>query len=315
MQKILHQRNITDAIRDCAEKYTFQNNKDKYNFIAKYKECYPIQQMCRVLKVSSSCYYRWLHFVPTDTRKVDNQFYTPIIKAIFDNSKQTYGSHRIRAVLEQMGYPMSRKRVGRIMVANGWESKHKRKRKFKITKEEVLFANTAKNLLQQNFTTTGLNQVWVSDLTYIDTQEGWLYLTTILDLYNREIIGYAFSQVKAAEQSTIPALNMALSKRGAIENPLIFHSDRGIEYSCHAFRNALNEVGLITQSMSRTGNCWDNAVAESFFKTLKTEIGSSIYASYSETIHIITDYINNWYNTKRIHSSLAYLSPRNYANS
>jgi transposase InsO family protein len=193
------------------------------------------------------------------------------------------------------------------MKENNWTSKHKKK--FKATTDSNHKYPICRNLLNRDFNPDRLNQVWVSDITYIKTQKGWLYLTTIIDLYDRQVIGWSLSTGLHTNQTIVPAWKMAISKR-KITQPLLFHSDRGIQYASKKFRKLLKANALITQSMSRKANCWDNAVAETFFKTLKIEL---VYDNKFETVEQaktdIFEYIEIWYNRKWQHSSLGYKTP------
>lgn len=222
-------------------------------------------------------------------------------------SNKTYGSTRIAEQLKRKHHLISRRRVAKIMKENGWISKYKKK--FKVTTDTEHNYPVCRNLLDQNFTVDRLNQVWVSDITYIKTKKGWLYLTTIIDLYDRQVIGWSLSSRLSTYQTIISAWKMATSKR-KITKPLLFHSDRGIQYASKEFRKLLKSNYLIDQSMSRKANCWDNAVAESFFKTLKVEL---IYDCELESIEEakskVFEWIEIWYNKKRLHSSLGYKTP------
>ncbi len=190
---------------------------------------------------------------------------------------------------------------------NNWISKHRKK--FKVTTNSNHSYPVCRNLLNRNFNPSRLNQVWVSDITYIKTQKGWLYLTTIIDLYDRQVIGWSLSTRLYTSQTIIPAWKMAVSKRKITIN-LLFHSDRGIQYASNEFRKIIRSNTLVTQSMSRKGNCWDNAVAESFFKTLKVElIYGNEFKSIEKAKTNIFEYIEVWYNKKRLHSSLGYKTP------
>lgn len=182
-------------------------------------------------------------------------------------------------------------------------------RRFKVTTDSKHSYPVSENLLNRNFSATVTGQAWVSDITYIRTITGWLYLTVVLDLADRKIIGWALSKTMTAKDTTVAALKMATKNRPVIR-PLIFHSDRGVQYSCDEFRRELRAYPLIRQSMSRRANCWDNAVAESFFKTLKAECVYA-YEFKNQQIAASTDfeYIEVWYNRKRIHSSLGYRTP------
>lgn len=234
--------------------------------------------------------------------------FTDLIKKEFDASYATYGSTRITEQLKRKHYKISRRRVAKIMRENGWVSKYKKK--FKITTDSDHGYPVCRNLLDRDFMPDNLNQAWVSDITYIKTKKGWLYLTTIMDLYDRQIIGWSLSTRLYTRQTVIPAWRMAIGKR-KITQSMLFHSDRGIQYASRAFRNVLmKSSSFITQSMSRKGNCWDNAVAESFFKTLKTElVYGNKFESIEEAKSRIFEWIEVWYNKKRLHSSLGYKTP------
>lgn len=263
--------------------------------------------MCKVLKVSRSSYYRWFSHGPSN-RTLENSLFTELIKDIFDLSNQTYGSPRITEQLKRDGYHISKKRVAKLMRINGWRSKLKKR--FKVTTDSNHPYPVCRNHLNRNFTPDMLNEVWVSDITYIKTATGWLYLTTIIDLYDRQVIGWSLSTRLYTNQTIIPAWKMAVSKR-EITKPLLFHSDRGIQYASIEFRKLIKKNTLITQSMSRKANCWDNAVAESFFKTLKAElVYHHNFKTTGEAKLAIFEYIEVWYNRKRLHSSLGYKTPK-----
>ncbi len=191
------------------------------------------------------------------------------IKTIFKESKQIYGSPRITIELERQGHNVSRPKVARLMKQLGLKSKVKKK--YRVTTDSNHKFPIAPNLVKRDFTPDRINKVWVSDITYIRTKQGWLYLTVIIDLFDRQVIGWALSKTMHAKNTIIPAWRMAVNKR-AVTQELIFHSDRGVQYACNKFTNILKSHSLVKQSMSRRANCWDNAVAESFFKTLKTEL-------------------------------------------
>lgn len=170
----------------------------------------------------------------------------------------------------------------------------------------------AKNLLDRNFAPEKTGKAWVSDITYIKTLEGWLYLTTVVDLGDRRVIGWALSQTMKTSETVIPAWNMAIKNR-PVNSELIFHSDRGVQYACHEFRDILSTKKLVSQSMSRRANCWDNAVAESFFRTLKTELIHQMEIKSIEATKIeVFEFIEIWYNRQRIHASLGYMTPEQY---
>ncbi len=262
--------------------------------------------MCKVLKVSRSCYYRW-YSGGLSKRKRESQALSQTIIEVFEESKQRYGSPRIAEELKRRGVSASRPRVAKIMRYNGLRSKVKKQ--YKATTNSNHKLAISENLLNRNFTPTALNQAWVSDITYIRTLEGWLYLTTIIDLFDRQVIGWSLSHTLFTKDTIMPAWKMAISKR-KISHKLIFHSDRRIQYASRSFRNLINSNKFVYQSMSRKGNCWDNAVAESFFKSLKSEL---IYHEEYKTIEQakmeVFEYIEIWYNRKRLHSALGYKTP------
>ncbi len=234
-----------------------------------------------------------------------------LIKDIHQKSKGRYGSPKITIELRKIGIQVSRPRVARIMKAHGIKSiVHKR---FRIqTTDSNHNYPVAKNLLDRDFAPEKTGKAWVSDITYIRTLEGWLYLTTVVDLGDRKVIGWALSQTLRTCDTVIPAWKMAVSNRPITSN-LIFHSDRGIQYACHEFRELLQASKLVSQSMSRKANCWDNAVAESFFRTLKMEL---IYQMECKSIQAtktaVFEFIEIWYNRQRIHAALGYMTPEQY---
>jgi len=264
--------------------------------------------MCQVLKVSRSGYYHWIHRSPSK-RAIEEQHILDNIRPIFEKSKQTYGSPRITDDLNEAGIKCSRSRVARIMRKNG--IRPKTVRKFKVTTQSDHNYPISANLLDGNFSVTSLNEVWVSDITYIRTGEGWLYLTIMMDLYSRKIIGWSMSHRLTAALTVIPALKMACRNSPPSEYT-VFHSDRGIQYACTQFRKELKKYRLM-QSMSGRGNCYDNAVAESFFHTLKTEL--VYHESYKTRLaarRSIFEYIEAFYNRVRKHSALGYFSPEDF---
>ena len=276
----------------------------KYNFIRTHRGAFPVNLMCQTLEVGSSGFYAWLKR-PESLRSKKNRRLLMEIKAVHSKSRKTYGSPRIHAELNESGHACSRYQVARLMRQHGIVSKHKRK--FRVTTNSVHSYPVAENQLQRQFDVSKLNQFWVSDITYIPTQEGWLYLAVTLDLYHRKVIGWAMDRW-ITRQLAIDALNMAI-KNGCLESGLIHHSDRGVQYASNEFRGLLKAHG-IQCSMSRKGNCWDNAVAESFFHTLKVElIQGKIYDTRQDAKTDIFDYIEIFYNRQRRHSYLGYLSP------
>lgn len=259
--------------------------------------------MCKVFKISKSSYYQWLKGGPSK-RWIENERLLVKIKEIFEASFGSYGSPRIAQELRTLGYVVSRQRTARIMKTA--RIRARRKRKFKSTTDSRHNYPIVPNILNREFTVTRPGQVGVSDITYIRTSKGWLYLTVIIDLFDRKLVGWAMSKGLSAEETTIPAWRMAVKNR-PVTQKLVFHSDRGIQYACNTFSNLLNSNKWVCRSMSRKGNCWDNAVAESFFKTIKVElVYENHFSSQDEAKLSLFDWIETWYNRKRRHSALGY---------
>lgn len=267
---------------------------------------FAIEKMCKVLNVSRSGYYSWLKNAPSK-REVENHKILTHIRQIYSESRNTYGSPRITAELRNRNIFVSRPRVARLMKKANIRSKTVKK--FKITTDSKHQYQIMDNKLNRAFKVDRIGKVWVSDITYIPTAQGWLYLTIIMDLADRRVIGWSISDSMKASDTVIPAWKMAIVNR-PISDELIFHSDRGVQYCCNAFAILLETYPKVSRSMSKKGDCWDNAVAESFFKTIKTEL---IYDQKFLTRHHakleIFDYIEIWYNRKRLHSALGYRSP------
>jgi putative transposase len=240
-------------------------------------------------------------------REVDNQEILNQIRRIHHESRKTYGSPRITAELRSRDILVSRPRVARLMKKANIRSKTMKK--FRVTTDSKHQYRIMDNKLNRAFKVDRIGKVWVSDITYIPTVQGWLYLTIIMDLADRRVIGWAISDSLRTSDTVMPAWKMACINR-PISGKLVFHSDRGVQYSCNEFTLLLDSDKNIDRSMSRKGNCWDNAVAESFIKTIKTEL---VYDHKFLTKHQanleIFDYIEIWYNRKRRHSALGYLSP------
>ncbi|OPB93730.1 integrase [Elizabethkingia meningoseptica] len=267
--------------------------------------------MCKVFKVSRSSYYHWIT-KPASERLLRRIELGIAIKKIYDWSKGRYGSPRITKELQMQGVKVSRPLVASIMRKKNLQSITVKR--FKQTTNSSHNYRLVDNKLFQHFTTTAHNQVWVSDITYIKTKEGWSYLTSVIDLFDRKVIGWHFSYSLKAEDTVIPALNKACSNRPLMcGQSLIFHSDRGVQYACNQFKNTLKNYKWIEQSMSGKGNCYDNAVAESFFKTLKTElIYQNYYSSKYKAYMSVFEYIEGFYNTNRRHSFLDYLTIKEF---
>lgn len=265
--------------------------------------------MCQVLAVSRSGYYKWLTSGPSK-RSVFNRQLLVDIRQIHEQSKQTYGSPRITAALKDFDIIVSRPRVARLMQKAGIRSKLRRK--YVITTDSRHKFPVSENLLDRNFKVGTIGKAWVSDITYIKTEQRWLYLTTVIDLGDRKVIGWSFGDSLKAEDTSMAALTMAVKSR-PVTSKLIFHSDRGVQYACEQFRDLLKTHPTVQQSMSRKGNCWDNAVAESFFKTLKAEWTNWFHYKTTEQAALsVFEYIEGWYNTRRKHSALNFKTPAEY---
>ena len=257
--------------------------------------------MCKVLKVSRSSYYSWLIRKP-GKRDKENLDLSDRIKRIYEFSKKTYGSPRVTMSLLEEGLRVSRQRVARLMKRQNLQSIIRKK--WVVTTDSRHHYPVVENKLNRDFNVTRRGQVWVSDITYIKTWQGWLYLTVIIDLYDRKVIGWAFSRSLKAINTSIPAWRMA-SRNRPITQELIFHSDRGVQYACNEFKELLLSYKLVERSMSRKGDCWDNAVAESFFKTLKVElIYQNSFKTFEEAQLSVFEYIEAWYNVNRIHTTI-----------
>jgi len=257
--------------------------------------------MCKVLKVSRSSYYGWLVRKP-GKRDIENDVLSDRIKKVYESSKRTYGSPRVTIALLEEGLHVSRPRVARLMKKQNLQSIIRKK--WIVTTDSRHNYTVVENKLNRDFNAARMGQAWVSDITYIKTSQGWLYLTVIIDLYDRKVIGWSFSRSLKAVYTTIPAWRMAIRHR-PITQVLIFHSDRGIQYACNEFRYLLSSNKLVERSMSRKGDCWDNAVAESFFKTLKVEhIYRNSYKTFKEAELSVFEYIEAWYNVNRIHTTI-----------
>ena len=259
--------------------------------------------MCKVFKVTKSSYYRWLSEGPSDRWK-ENETLLIAIMDIFEESKDSYGSIRMTRELKARGRVVGKNRVANMMRAASLRAR--KPKKFKVTTDSNHNYPVAPNILNREFHASNPGEVWVSDLTYVRTKNGWLYLTVIIDLYDRKVIGWLMSKGLSAGETVIPAWIMANRNR-SITQKLIFHSDRGTQYACNEFTKILKANNLIVQSMSRKGNCWDNAVAESFFKTIKVEwIYTQKYTNQEQAQLSIFEWIESWYNRRRRHSAIGY---------
>lgn len=288
-------------------KHLLQERRVKYEFIREHAAIFPVEKMCRVFQVDTSCFYRWQKGLST-SRAVHKVFITSEITRIYHWSQCRYGSPRIAKELSAIGIKVSRTFVAKIMMENHLRSIVKSK--FRKTTNSSHRYLTAQNILEQDFKTARYGEVWVSDITYVETDEGWLYLTVVIDLFDRKVIGWSLSENLKAKETSIRAFKNALVNRPLQTNQqLLFHSDRGTQYACLWFVSLLEGTGQITRSMSGKGNCFDNAVAESFFKTLKTElVYHNRYATKEKAKDSISGYIENFYNKYRRHSALGNLT-------
>lgn len=259
------------------------------------------------MTVSQSAYYAWLHRVQT-TREKDDIELTTIIRDVFGKSHATYGTRRIQKSIVNRGRTVSRRRIGRLM--REAELACKTKRKFKATTNSRHDLPIAPNQLDRQFNVHQPNQVYVGDITYIHTQEGWLYLAVVIDLYSRQVVGWSMAEHMRTKLVN-DALMMAIWQRKPAKG-LLWHSDRSSQYASESHRVLLKQYG-IRQSMSRKGSCWDNAVSESFFHTLKTElIHHQIYQTRDEAKQAVFEYIEVFYNRERLHSANGYFSPLDF---
>jgi len=281
----------------------------KYRFISDHRETFKVGRMCKLLNVSRSGYYAWQKR-PESRRSRQNRALEDKIRVLHKASHGIYGSPRVHRDLGDAGVRCGKNRVARIMRSAGIRSRTKRK--FKATTNSKHNLPVAPNLLDQNFTVEAPDRTWVGDITYIPTDEGWLYLAILLDLYNREVVGWAASS-RMTRQLVIEALQMALGRRDPGQG-LVHHTDRGSQYASFDYQDILKEHDIVC-SMSRKGNCYDNAVAESFFGRLKSEwVNHDRYLSRSEAIQSLFYYIEIFYNRKRRHSSIGYVTPQEYEN-
>ncbi len=276
----------------------------KFAFVAAQKAWFPVNVMCPVLGVSRSGFYAWCKRPPSAHSKDDARLALEV-GALHKRSRGTYGSPRLFRDLVAKGFRTSRKRVARIMRANGIAAK--RRRRFKATTDSKHTNPIAPNLLRRDFTAGAPNKVWVTDVTCVWTMQGWLYLAAILDLCSRRIVGWATSE-NNDRHLALEALRRAVRDRRP-QRGLIHHSDRGSPYASDDYLAALRAYGMVP-SMSRKGDCWDNAVAESFFATLKGDLCDRyVYVTRGAAERSIADYINAFYNPQRRHSTLDYVSP------
>jgi transposase InsO family protein len=276
----------------------------KYVFMTAHEHEFSIKRMCRVLGVRRSGYYAWRKRLPSK-REQANQDLLARIREAFRISRSTYGSLRIEQYWQRKGYGFSRHRIARLMKTDGLLPLRARKWQPQTTKQHP-GARTAPNLLNQDFQASRPNEKWVGDITYIDTAEGWLYLAAILDLYSRRVVGWAMED-RMDSSLVEKAWKMAVLQRHP-PTELLHHTDRGSQYTSESYLRLL-ESARCQVSMSRTGNCYDNAAMESFFATLKGECAYRRFNTRAEASSTLFEFIEVWYNRQRLHSSLGYLSP------
>jgi putative transposase len=279
----------------------------RYRFISDHREIFRVGRMCNILDVSRSGYYAWLKR-PESLRKKENRKLAIQIKVIHGKKRKIYGSPRIHKELNENGVKCSRNRVARIMKQEGIRAIVPRK--YKATTDSKHSLPVAPNLLKQDFDIKEPNKVWLADITYISTLEGWLYLAAVMDLGCRRIKGWAMSE-RLTKELALDALKMAVCNHPKTAG-VIHHSDRGSQYASTEYQKLLKNNGLIC-SMSRKGNCWDNAPMESFFHTLKTEwVYGFKYNTRREAKDSLFEYIEIFYNRQRRHSALQYMNPCQY---
>lgn len=279
----------------------------KYAWIKQHAADFSVTTLCQFTGVSRSAYYDWLERRPTRVDQEDNQL-IDLVKIAFTKGRESYGTRRIKKALQSEDLQISRRRIAKLM--SRAELRCKTKRRFKATTDSKHTQSISPNLLNRQFDAEQPNQKYVGDITYIHTQEGWLYLAVVIDLYSRQVVGWSMAERMHAKLVN-DALLMAIWRRKP-DRGLIWHTDRGSQYASDSHRALLKRHGVI-QSMSRKGNCWDNAVSESFFHSLKTElIHNQQYLTREDAKRDIFEYIEVFYNRERLHSANSYMSPVNY---
>lgn len=280
----------------------------KYSFIAQHRKTWSIEMMCLLMGVLRSGYYRYLRNISSKNDDPYRREMIDFIKQIAEKSCYTYGSRRMRRALNALGYPVGRNRTKKLMKEAGVIVRYRKK--YKVTTNSKHKKPVFENVLNRDFSPTAPDRAWVSDITYVWTQEGWLYLAVIIDLYSRKVVGWSMSSRMKASL-VCDALKMALWQRKP-KPGLIVHSDRGAQYVSNDYIKLLKAWACVG-SMSRKGNCWDNAVAESFFGSLKQErIHWQCYQTRYQAQQDILNYITVLYNNYRLHSSLGYMNPNQF---
>ena len=280
----------------------------KYAFITQHKKTWPVDVMCRLLGVSRNAYYRYCLYQQGQLPDPEHEEMLAAVKEIAESSRYSYGSRRMRRALNALGYPVGRRKARSLMREAGVRARYRKK--YKVTTDSNHKKPIFENVLERQFTAARPDQAYVSDITYVWTQEGWLYLTVFIDLFSRRVVGWSMSS-RMKTKAVTDALRMALWRR-CPEAGLVVHSDRGSQYASKAYRRLLQANGFVG-SMSRKGDCWDNAVAESFFASLKKErVQWRHYQTRAEAQQDILDYIVMFYNSRRLHSTLDYSSPNDF---
>ena len=283
----------------------------RFEFIEVEKAYYPVRMLCRVLSVARSGYYAWQKRPESQHSRKDKALVVKL-KVFYQVNREVYGSPRMHPEMTAQGFKVGRNRIARLMREHGLVAT--RPKRFRKTTDSSHSQPVAENLLDRKFDVPGPNRAWVTDITYIWTWEGWLYLAVVIDLFSRRVVGWSIAEHMRLEL-VLNALQMALGERLTDGGLLIHHSDRGSQYASETYRDTLARQGIVC-SMSRKGNCWDNAVAESFFATLKKElIDRDSWPTRRIAKSAIHEYITLFYNARRRHSYLGFVSPMEYERS
>jgi len=284
----------------------------RFAFVDREKALYDVTVLCSLLKVSRSGFYAWTRRPPS-ARAIADAVLTEQIQSAFDDNRKVYGSPRIHAELADVGVHVGRKRVARLMRAADIVGCHRRKRSFSITKQNPV-AEVAPDLVDRKFLATCPNQLWVADVTYVPTVQGWLYLACVTDVFSRMVLGWSMASHRKTDL-VVDAVTMAVHRRGGHVPGVIHHSDRGGEYSSHQLERELRRHGALA-SMGSVADCYDNALAESLFATLECELfdqqPGGRFSSRHEAKLAVFDYLEAFYNPRRRHSSIGQVSPARY---
>jgi putative transposase len=275
----------------------------RFRFIEDHRDVFLVRVMCAVLEVSASGYYAWRERPESRRAAADRELLTEV-RRVHANSRRRYGSPRVHAALRSEGKRVGRNRIARLMHRNGIQARQKRR--FRKTTDSNHSFPLAPNLLARQFTAAAPNKIWLADITYVPTLEGWLYVAIVLDMFSRKVVGWAMSNTMPQEL-TMAALRMAITNRRPGPG-LLHHSDRGSQYAAHDYRRLLDEHGMLC-SMSRKGDCWDNAPMESFFGSLKTELDDGPYDTRQAARTALFRFIEGFYNRQRLHSAIGYVTP------